>query len=991
MGEEIKSRQQSKLNRFNPFYEPKRRQGLRLHKLNPVPYRLFALGLAAFVLTFLASSLFMAPELSTAQDFTVNNTATSYTLTVSSNHSAASPVSIELTPGATTPVTSTDTVTTVTNAPGGYQLYLSMNSDSSNGNRLYLNGTVSDDSPYIPAASGTYDTPAALSSSSWGYATTAANVENKLYAGVPLKTSAQKISEGDATDSEGDEQNVYYAALASSTQASGTYSNTVLYTALAESPSLASVSPSKLTLAGGQITIATSFSTAAEDLGDATVSLLKNGEEKASCDDVSLSVENGFVYATCTAPRLVSGTFSVKLTLEKFTQDFTAADALTYVAADGETDTMQDFTMSMCSALDTGTKLPLLDSRDDKEYYVLKAADGNCWMTDNLKYDIADSSSWTTNDYSQNLLHIATNEGYTGEYYYNWPAAVESCPNGWSLPVNGDSTVDKSWAKLMNVYSITSSAELLANSDLGFTDYYGYYRYQEGSEYGQGTIASFRTSTPSDTGAASAYDLYYSDSDFLINNLSAYGTGRSVRCVFTGQEDEIMQNFTLSECSAMDTGDKKYLYDVRDNSRYAIVKAADGNCWMADNLKIADQTIRAEDSDFAQGTFTLPASSTWSESVTDSAKLHIAETYGYVGEVYYNSYAATAGSTVSSGSTGSSICPKGWTLPTSSGTLSWANLINAYGYTTGPQLIGNSKLGFDKYYGNWNYGYNTEGGQGSFSHIWTQTASGSIALYVLRYNSDSISTSYTIGGARGYGNPVRCVLDSRTVSDIAYMQQMSPAICSNTSTGTTATLRDRRGRGSAGGTSTGYGVIKAADGNCWMTTNFDLYNIALTPELSDFSSGSFTLPASTNWNTNLYTAAKVHKATNSGYTDQVYYNWCSAVALSDCSTTHQQDRSVCPKGWRLPINGEYGTLLSSYSVTTGPQLLANSTLGFSKYHGYWDWNTVSEGNQNSNGYFQTSTPYGSGYNYLLNYYTTGVATTGTIDKGYGLSIRCLAR
>lgn len=51
--------------------------------------------------------------------------------------------------------------------------------------------------------------------------------------------------------------------------------------------------------------------------------------------------------------------------------------------------TMQDMSMDICNNVDTlNSSLQLLDTRDDKLYWVTKLADGNCWMTQNLDYDI---------------------------------------------------------------------------------------------------------------------------------------------------------------------------------------------------------------------------------------------------------------------------------------------------------------------------------------------------------------------------------------------------------------------------------------------------------------------------------------------------------------------------------------------------------------------------------------------------------------------------
>jgi hypothetical protein len=50
---------------------------------------------------------------------------------------------------------------------------------------------------------------------------------------------------------------------------------------------------------------------------------------------------------------------------------------------------MQDMTHSICANTDIkGSELQLIDVRDNKIYWVAKLKDGNCWMTQNLDFDI---------------------------------------------------------------------------------------------------------------------------------------------------------------------------------------------------------------------------------------------------------------------------------------------------------------------------------------------------------------------------------------------------------------------------------------------------------------------------------------------------------------------------------------------------------------------------------------------------------------------------
>ena len=435
------------------------------------------------------------------------------------------------------------------------------------------------------------------------------------------------------------------------------------------------------------------------------------------------------------------------------------------------------------------------------------------------------------------------------------------------------------------------------------------------------------------------------------------------------EEYDKMQDFTITKCQALTENQIISLTDSRDGKGYNVIKAKDGHCWMIDNLR-----------------YDIVSSSSWSTNNYTDKLLHITTGSGYEGEYYYN-YAAAL-----------EACPTGWSLPVSGSKTvdhSWAKLMNAYGITTGADLLNQTELGFEKYYGYWSYGRSSESHQGEDGDFWSSTPTSAENARYFFYKSASITTQHN--GSKNNGRTVRCVFEDRTLEDLTYLQDINPQVCANTETSTAATILDKRGHGSAGSdTTTGYGVIKATDGNCWMTDNLQLYNITLDSATSDISD-SFTLPASSDWTTNIYDSAKLHVSTNSGYEGEVYYNWCSAVALTDCSTTTEQNQSICPKNWQLPVNGDTSTnksfakLLAAYSITTSDELLANSSLGF-KYYGDYRWSQGSEWHQDSNGYFWSSTPTDAENAYLLLYGASSTINSQfESTKGTGRTIRCLAR
>ncbi len=150
-----------------------------------------------------------------------------------------------------------------------------------------------------------------------------------------------------------------------------------------------------------------------------------------------------------------------------------------------------------------------------------------------------------------------------------------------------------------------------------------------------------------------------------------------------------MQQMTPAICNAADYWDYKDLKDTRDNNTYRVVKFQDGRCWMTSNLRITSRTIQAADSDFSSGSITLPSSSKAdfndANKFTYRSILLSEANSGSTG--YYNWYTATAGAgnssfTANNQSVNTSICPKGWTIPTGGTTSDFSTVstwTNFYG------------------------------------------------------------------------------------------------------------------------------------------------------------------------------------------------------------------------------------------------------------------------------------------------------------------------
>ncbi|MCQ2049409.1 MAG: fibrobacter succinogenes major paralogous domain-containing protein [Candidatus Saccharibacteria bacterium] len=130
-----------------------------------------------------------------------------------------------------------------------------------------------------------------------------------------------------------------------------------------------------------------------------------------------------------------------------------------------------------------------------------------------------------------------------------------------------------------------------------------------------------------------------------------------------------------------------------------------------------------------------------------------------------------------------------------------------------------------------------------------------------------------------------------------------------------------------------------------------------------------------------------------------YYNWSAAVASNDTSATTvagtDMSSSICPAGWRLPhgyqsVQGnDFATLNTAYGGATNSDsvLLANPLFfvrGGLVYSG-------SLSNSADLGYYWSSTAYSATYADGFSFYSGYVYTSDSYSRYYGFSVRCLAR
>jgi uncharacterized protein (TIGR02145 family) len=230
------------------------------------------------------------------------------------------------------------------------------------------------------------------------------------------------------------------------------------------------------------------------------------------------------------------------------------------------------------------------------------------------------------------------------------------------------------------------------------------------------------------------------------------------------------------------------LNDTRNNQTYQIAKLADNNCWMLNNLKIANYNATSTDTNLTnKSSFTIPALDTTDNydvdnpyvygpvpgdssgnpgSTTSNSAITTDTFYGYL----YNWSAATAGESqttmpAGSGNAPNSICPKNWRLPTggSTGEFAWLNAKMNNPSATSPSTSSSYYANWQNtgpfrgvFSGNWLYGFY---GQGDVGVFWSGSAdpSGSYGAFYLGFGSSDVYPG--IYNYRYTGIAVRCLLN----------------------------------------------------------------------------------------------------------------------------------------------------------------------------------------------------------------------------------------
>ncbi len=243
-------------------------------------------------------------------------------------------------------------------------------------------------------------------------------------------------------------------------------------------------------------------------------------------------------------------------------------------------------------------------------------------------------------------------------------------------------------------------------------------------------------------------------------------------------------------------------------------------------------------------------------------------------------------------------------------------------------------------------------------------------------STSSVNTYYKMGAGNGAITMTSKQSCSSTLSGV--MQNFVP--CSSIADGATGTMTDNRS-----GNKT-YTVAKI--GNLiWMTRNLDLPGGTTLTSANSNVTSSYTLPTSSTSGFSSDSTAYVYNSNSTTCGNQPCYSYYSYVAATAGTNPSSGNATsdICPKGWRLPTQAEYNTLIGTYA--TGAALAASPFYGI--YASYYYNNRFYSAGR---GWYWSSTAYNTSNAYYLNFDSLVSADNTYYGyKRFGYPIRCVAK
>ena len=392
----------------------------------------------------LASALFIASDL-TSNTYAIEMTDNPHTSTTESGGYyvtlTAPDVTFSLAPSnGTTSDKAEVSVEVTTNAAGGASLYLGMAGDTT---ALYPDGDTASTARNIAGATTetTYDN---LAANTWAY-----SIDDETYGGVPAASSEADIIANVNGGAVGTESGgvytgsvpVYFAAKVDTSMPSGSYANSIVYSAIVAGGVETTAELTSITVDGSPVeqlqldavnTILVTTNLKTNTYGTPRVYYTTTSPSGyAECGNVVVaSNAEGYMTIRCdTTPTTVATGLTLHIVPKGSSEDTFCTDG-TYDANSSECEAgewkwgsftvalpdiatpapdinrpatswdnleiMQHMTPEICASASEGDTKQLIDWRDGKTYWVAKLADGNCWMTQNLDLDLTSGESLTS-------------------------------------------------------------------------------------------------------------------------------------------------------------------------------------------------------------------------------------------------------------------------------------------------------------------------------------------------------------------------------------------------------------------------------------------------------------------------------------------------------------------------------------------------------------------------------------------------------------------
>ena len=122
-----------------------------------------------------------------------------------------------------------------------------------------------------------------------------------------------------------------------------------------------------------------------------------------------------------------------------------------------------------------------------------------------------------------------------------------------------------------------------------------------------------------------------------------------------------------------------------------------------------------------------------------------------------------------------------------------------------------------------------------------------------------------------------------------------------------------------------------------------------------------------------------------------WYSWSASTAGSG-TTSSTAKRSICPKNWQLDIDSATKSFAylfrSTYSISGSDYKIRLLPFSYNR-SGYYDYNTI--GSREESARYWTGVAYNSTSAYYFSYSNTNFTLKDGMSKGWGHSVRCVAR